>query len=99
MHHESPRQELCRLTDMDRATMVAVVDTLEALRYARRKRSTIDRRKQLISATARGRRAFDAAVARLETVEREFVAPLDAAEQRRLNTLLAGSTPPTTPPA
>jgi len=39
---------------MDRATMVAVVDTLEALRYARRKRSTIDRRKQMISATARG---------------------------------------------
>jgi DNA-binding MarR family transcriptional regulator len=89
--HEEPRsqQDLARLTAMDRTTMVAVVDKLERLGYARRERSTTDRRKYVVTVTPPGAEALTAAAARLAEAEAVFLAPLDPAERRQLNGLLA----------
>jgi DNA-binding MarR family transcriptional regulator len=85
---ELSQRELCELTGMDRTTMVAVIDKLERLGYARRERSPADRRKQLIAVTAAGRGAVDQALGELAALEAEFLGPLDAGEQRQLNALL-----------
>jgi DNA-binding MarR family transcriptional regulator len=82
------QRDLGELTGMDRTTMVAVVDKLERLGYARRERSVTDRRKQLIALTPAGHAALDQALGRLAALEADFLAPLAADEQRRLNDLL-----------
>jgi DNA-binding MarR family transcriptional regulator len=89
--HEEPRsqQDLSRLTGMDRTTMVAVVDKLERLGYARRERSTADRRKYVVTVTSPGADALAAAAVRLAEAEAAFLAPLDAEERRQLNGFLA----------
>ncbi|MHA6628857.1 MarR family winged helix-turn-helix transcriptional regulator [Pseudonocardia sichuanensis] len=82
------QQDLTRLTGMDRTTMVAVVDKLERLGYARRERSAADRRKYVVAVTGAGADALGAAAARLAAAEAEFLAPLDADERRQLNGFL-----------
>lgn len=88
---EEPRsqQDLARLTGLDRTTMVAVVDELEGLGYARRQRSPADRRKYVVAVTPAGSGALAAAAERLAAAEAEFLAPLDADERRALNSYLA----------
>ncbi|WP_433332432.1 MarR family winged helix-turn-helix transcriptional regulator [Spirillospora sp. CA-294931] len=82
------QRELGSLTGLDRTTMVAVVDKLERLGYARRERDPTDRRKYLITLTGDGTRVADEAIARLAKAQAEFLSPLNAAEQHQLNTLL-----------
>lgn len=88
---EEPRsqQDLARLTGMDRTTMVAVVDKLEGLGYARRERSPHDRRKYVVAVTPAGVDALAAAAARLAEAEAEFLAPLHEEERRTLNAYLS----------
>ena len=87
---EEPRsqQDIARLTGLDRTTMVAVVDKLEGLGYARRERSPADRRKYVVAVTPAGADALAAAAARLAEAEAEFLAPLDEGERRALNSYL-----------
>ncbi|MQA77762.1 MAG: MarR family transcriptional regulator [Streptosporangiales bacterium] len=79
------QQDLCRLTGMDRTTMVAVVDGLERLGYAQRNRSPVDRRKHVISPTPLGRTAHHDAMTALLRAETAFLAPLDETERDVLN--------------
>lgn len=83
------QRELGRLTGMDRTTMVAVVDKLERLGYAHRERDLADRRKYLVRLTDAGTKVVDEALDQLSKAEAEFLSPLNAAEQRQLNRLLA----------
>ncbi len=85
---ELSQRDLCGLSGMDRTTMVAVVDKLERLGYARRARSDADRRKHLVVLTDRGRQVVEEALAHMAEVEAGFLAPLEAAERRQLNDMI-----------
>jgi DNA-binding MarR family transcriptional regulator len=70
------QQEAAEQLGVDRTTMVALVDALEAKGLVDRRRSAQDRRKNIVRLTAAGRRCLrDAGEAR-EKAEREFLAPL-----------------------
>jgi DNA-binding MarR family transcriptional regulator len=70
------QQEAAEQLGVDRTTMVALVDALEAKGLVDRQRSAQDRRKNIVRLTAAGRRCLrDAGEAR-EKAEREFLAPL-----------------------
>ena len=85
---ESPsQQDLCRLTGLDRTTMVAVVDELERLGHARRERNAADRRKHVVTLTEQGTAAFAEAVQRLARAQEELLGPLSASERDQLHRL------------
>ncbi|MFI7534328.1 MarR family winged helix-turn-helix transcriptional regulator [Streptosporangium sp. NPDC049376] len=86
---EASQRDLCGLSGLDRTTMVAVIDKLERLGYARRARSAADRRKQLVLLTEEGRQAVEEAVTRMTEVETDFLSPLDPAERELLNEMVA----------
>jgi DNA-binding MarR family transcriptional regulator len=70
------QQEAAEQLGVDRTTMVALVDTLEAKGLVKRHRSPQDRRKNIVVLTPTGEDCLrDAGKARDE-VEREFLAPL-----------------------
>jgi MarR family transcriptional regulator, lower aerobic nicotinate degradation pathway regulator len=86
---EASQQELCQALGIDSGNMVEMVDALEALGYARRRRDPRDRRRYLIDMTAEGQAAF-AAVARAVTDYTDrFLEPLSQAEQADLVAALA----------
>jgi DNA-binding MarR family transcriptional regulator len=68
--------------------MVAVVDELERSGYVERRRDPRDRRAYSLQATPKGRRVLQRAAAATERAEDEFLAPLPAADRRRLKRLL-----------
>lgn len=86
---EVSQRDLCRQTGLDRTTMVAVVDELEADGYVRRDRSLSDRRKQVIRITDDGRRALGEALAAVRQAEAEFLAPLGDDGRNQLHRLLS----------
>ena len=73
---------------VDRTTMVALIDDLERLGYARRNRHPQDRRAYAVDLTDAGRDALAQARAALHGVDDRLQAPLDAADRRRLLDLL-----------
>jgi DNA-binding MarR family transcriptional regulator len=82
-HSPLSQQEAAEEMGIDRTTMVALVDALEAKGLVERRRSPEDRRKNIVELTAAGRdRLRDAGRARDE-VEREFLAPLGDALSRQ----------------
>jgi DNA-binding MarR family transcriptional regulator len=83
------QRDLCRLTGMDRTTMVAVVDELERLGHVRRERSLSDRRKQVVTITESGIAAFTEAAARLTAAEQDLLAPLSRQERDQLHRLVS----------
>ena len=87
---EGPRsqQRLGERQGIDRTTMVAVVDELERSGYVERRRDPRDRRAYSLQATAAGRQVLERAADATKRAEDEFLAPLPAAERRRLKRLL-----------
>ncbi|MEU3273326.1 MarR family transcriptional regulator [Saccharomonospora sp. NPDC006951] len=83
------QRDLCEHSGLDRTTMVAVIDRLEKLGYARRERSDTDRRKQLVSLSERGTQIVEKALSRLAEAEAEFLGPLTTSQRRQLATLLS----------
>ena len=73
---------------IDRTTMVALLDDLEAKGYVTRQRHPRDRRAFLVHPTDSGRAAKVAAVRILDEQQRRFLAPLTPAERRQLAALL-----------
>jgi DNA-binding MarR family transcriptional regulator len=70
------QQQAADRLGVDRTTMVALVDGLEAKELVERHRSPQDRRRNIVQPTVAGRNCLrDAARAR-DKVEREFLAPL-----------------------
>jgi DNA-binding MarR family transcriptional regulator len=82
------QQRLGARQGIDRTTMVAVVDELESAGFVERRRDPRDRRAYSLQATARGRRVLEQAAEATKRAEDEFLAPLPAADRRRLKRLL-----------
>lgn len=66
--------DLANLLEMDRATIMAIVDRLEKRELAVRRRSTSDRRRQELYVTDAGRRLLSEAKAAIAAHEQHFAA-------------------------
>ena len=82
------QQSVADALRFDRATVVALVDALEAQGLVRRVRSREDRRANAIELTAKGRRAVRRAEKLMEECELKFVAALSEEERRLLTSML-----------
>ncbi|MFB9236279.1 MarR family winged helix-turn-helix transcriptional regulator [Plantactinospora siamensis] len=83
------QQEVARRLDLDRTTMVALIDELEAKKLVSRSPAANDRRKNVVALTAYGRETLTAALATTMEVERNFLAPLSPADAQTFRRLLA----------
>lgn len=70
------QHEAAELLSVDRTTMVALVDALEAKALVERQRSPQDRRKNIIELTAAGQDCLRRASQARDELERQFLAPL-----------------------
>lgn len=82
------QRELIDALDVDRSSMVLLVDTLERAKLVERQRVARDRRAHAVHLTATGRTRLEDALATAARVEASLLAPLDADERRVLNDLL-----------
>jgi DNA-binding MarR family transcriptional regulator len=81
------QQEIARRLDVDRTSMVALVDELERKGLAERQSVTGDRRKNVVALTTAGKDTVRKATRASNAAEREFLANLtetDAATFRQL---------------
>jgi DNA-binding MarR family transcriptional regulator len=95
-HEACPQQELADAFCMDANNVVLLLNELEQLGYATRRRDPLDRRRHLVELTAAGRRALERAERAQESIEEDVLATLDPQERATLHALLsralAGST-------
>jgi DNA-binding MarR family transcriptional regulator len=84
---EASQQELCQVLGIDSGNMVELVDGLEALGFAQRRRDPRDRRRYLVGMTEPGQAAFADMAGAVDDYTARFLEPLDQAEQ----TALAGA--------
>lgn len=81
---EMPAGDLARAVDLSQSTCVGIVDRLEAKGWIERSRSTDDRRKILLRATAAGRELCARAPSLLQDTLASGLARLTEAEQSRI---------------
>jgi DNA-binding MarR family transcriptional regulator len=84
----SSQRTIADTLGMDRATVVALVDTLESQGLVRRVRSRDDRRANAVELTAKGRRALKRADALMDACELSFIATLSDTERTGLRDVL-----------
>ncbi len=82
------QQQLGERMQVDRTTMVAVIDELERTGMVTRQRNPSDRRAYALEATAAGREWSEHALVKLLEVQDELLSPLDAREREQLTELL-----------
>jgi DNA-binding MarR family transcriptional regulator len=70
------QQEAAEELGVDRTTMVALIDALEAKDLVERHRSPHDRRRNIVELTPAGQECLRGAARARDEVEREFLAPL-----------------------
>ena len=80
--------ELSRRTTIDRSDMVATINELADHRLVERTADPTDRRRNVISLTAAGRRQLHKLDSLLDKVQDRLLAPLSADERRQLVDLL-----------
>jgi DNA-binding MarR family transcriptional regulator len=85
---ESQQQTAERL-QVDRTTMVALLDGLEAKGLVARQADPDDRRRNVVALTALGRRTMEKAVRASDKAERRLLGALDEPERIQLRALLA----------
>jgi DNA-binding MarR family transcriptional regulator len=87
---ETPRDQitLSRLTGIDRTTVVAIVDQLQAAGLVLRRPSPTDRRARLVEPTAPGRSLAAQALRRVRSIQDEHFADLSAVDREQLMTTL-----------
>ena len=85
---ESQQQAATRL-QVDRTTMVGLLDALEAKGLVARQADGADRRRNVVALTDAGRQVLAQAVPASDKAERRLLAGLDEAEQTQLRALLA----------
>ncbi|HYQ63636.1 MarR family transcriptional regulator [Actinophytocola sp.] len=84
---ESQQQAAKRL-DVDRTTMVALLDTLEGKGLVSRHPQPEDRRRNVVELTPTGQLLLEKAAAAHDEAEREFLSPLDPQTARQLRSAL-----------
>ena len=82
------QQQAAGRLGVDRTTMVALIDGLEAKGLVARRADAGDRRRNVLELTGDGRTALVRAVRASDEAERQFLAELDDAESAQLRTLL-----------
>jgi DNA-binding MarR family transcriptional regulator len=82
------QQEAAGRLGVDRTTMVALVDELEAMGLVRRQRDPGDRRKNVVALTEAGGGTLTGATAASDAAERQFLAPLPGGEAAALRAAL-----------
>jgi DNA-binding MarR family transcriptional regulator len=82
------QQQLVTRSLIDPSSMVAVIDELEELGLAERRRHPTDRRKHAVHLTAKGKRTLGRAREVAVEFAEELLAPLDAEEREALRLLL-----------
>jgi DNA-binding MarR family transcriptional regulator len=87
-HPGSTQQELVTRSLIDASSMVAVIDELEGMGLAERRRHPDDRRKHAVYLTARGQGTLQRAREVAESMAQEVFAPLDEGELETLRRLL-----------
>ena len=80
---------LAERLQVDRTTMVALVDRLEETGLVERHRDPADRRGYHVKITATGSTTLEHALDAVQTVERQFLSALSKPEQRQFRALLA----------
>jgi DNA-binding MarR family transcriptional regulator len=92
------QQQAAHRLGVDRTTMVALLDTLEAKGLVARHPDPHDRRKNVLTLTAAGRDTLRRATRASEEAQRRFLAPLTPAAARQLrdalHTLVTGPDAP-----
>ena len=83
------QRELGERLQIDRSTMVSVVDDLEEMGLVERRRDREDRRRYELTLTDAGRGALSEADGLVEGVQEVVLAPLDEVQRRELHGLLA----------
>jgi DNA-binding MarR family transcriptional regulator len=87
-HDGAPQQELADELCMDANNVVLLLNELEDLGYAERRRDPDDRRRHRVEVTAAGYDALAAAERSVESVEDDVLGALDAGERETLWRLL-----------
>ena len=82
------QQEAARRLGVDRTTMVALLDALEAKGLVVRQTDAGDRRRNVLVVTDAGRELLAQAIRASDDAERELLAGLDATDAARLRVLL-----------
>lgn len=82
------QQEIARRLDVDRTTMVALVDELERKGLAQRQPAVEDRRKNVVVLTTAGKDTLGKALRASDAAERRFLATLSRAEAVTFRRLL-----------
>lgn len=86
---EPPSQlEAAQRLSIDRTTMVALLDELEAKGLVERRADATDRRRNTVALTAKGRATLADGARATDAAERAFLAPLGAADRSRLREML-----------
>jgi DNA-binding MarR family transcriptional regulator len=87
-HPGSTQQELVTRSLIDASSMVAVIDELEAMGLAERRRHPDDRRKHAVYLTPQGERTLERARNVAVEMAQDVFAPLDPGELETLRRLL-----------
>jgi DNA-binding MarR family transcriptional regulator len=80
--------DIANQLDIDKASVVALIDWLENQGWVARKRSTTDRRRHEISVTPAGQRAYKSLKREMIEHEKKFIRRFTDAERRQLISLL-----------
>jgi DNA-binding MarR family transcriptional regulator len=82
------QKQLAEAVELDKSSMVYVIDRLERLNLVRRERSRTDRRAYAVSLTDQGRERLTDAGRVAVRVMGELLESFDVAEERQLNAML-----------
>jgi DNA-binding MarR family transcriptional regulator len=83
------QQQIAQSMGVDRTTMVAIIDALEAKGIVARRPDSEDRRRNVVELTPAGTDILRQAIAASDAAEAVLLAPLSPAEREQLRDLLA----------